>query len=380
MTVLPDGGTLSDDRSVISRVLRHIDDGTTDVSAQTWREPVANYRSAQRLSAELRVFRRQPTVFCPSAALPEPGSYLAREAAGTPLLAVRARDGQVRVFRNACRHRGVQVADGAGCRTAFVCRYHGWTYGLAGELRLVPHEHGFPGLDRGLRGLTPVVTVERAGLVFVTQEQPALTDAGLDELDRVLPAGSRLVQTTDQEIEANWKILMEGFLEGYHLRATHRQTFYPIQFDNLNVVEEFGPHRRVAFPYKRIDRMRTAPPDEQSATGVLTYVYHLFPNVAVATFPFSTSVLVHEPLAIDRTRVINYTLTCGDESDAQWQDALKRSLDFQLDGANEDREVAVSIQRGLASGGNEFFEFGRFEGALSHFHRTLRGALETTTR
>jgi len=81
------------------------------------------------------VFRRQPTLFCPSAALPDPGSYLARDAAGTALLAVRGRDGRVRVFRNACRHRGVQVAEGEGCRTAFVCPYHQWVYGLDGCLR-----------------------------------------------------------------------------------------------------------------------------------------------------------------------------------------------------------------------------------------------------
>jgi len=370
--------TLSDDQAVIGRVLAHIDGHSTDLSAVTWREPVANYLSAPRLAQELRVFRRQPTLFCPSAALPDPGSYLARDAAGTALLAVRGRDGRVRVFRNACRHRGVQVAEGEGCRTAFVCPYHGWTYGLGGELRHVPHGHGFPELEVERRGLVEVASVERAGCVFVTQEQPAFGDTGLGELDGVLPAGSRLVRTSEQEIPANWKILMEGFLEGYHLRATHRGTFYPRQFDNLNVVEQFGPHNRVTFPYRKIDELRGAPPERRSAAGVLTYVYHLFPNVAVATFPFNTAVIVHEPLAVDRTKVINYSLTHGAESDEQWQHGLKRSLDFQQDGANEDRDVCVSIQRGLASGANEFFEFGRFEGALSHFHRTLHTALDTT--
>ncbi|HEX4251937.1 MAG TPA: aromatic ring-hydroxylating dioxygenase subunit alpha [Pseudonocardia sp.] len=371
--------TLSDDQAVIDRVLAHIDGHSTDLSAVTWREPVASYLSESRLVEELRVFRRQPTVFCPSAVLPEPGSYLARDAAGAALLAARGRDGGVRVFRNACRHRGVQVAEGEGCRTAFVCPYHGWTYGLGGELRHVPHGHGFPELEADRRGLVEVPAVERAGLVFVTQEQPAFADTGLGELDRVLPAGSRLVRTTVQEIPANWKILMEGFLEGYHLRATHRSTFYPRQFDNLNVVEQFGPHSRVTFPYRKVDELRGAPVHARSAAGVLTYVYHLFPNVVVATFPFNTVVIVHEPLAVDSTKVINYSLSHGAESDEQWQHGLKRSLDFQQEGANEDRDVCVSIQRGLTSGANEFFEFGRFEGALSHFHDTLHKALDTVS-
>src|SRR5882724_8323554 len=62
--------TLSDDQAVIGRVLAHIDGHSTDLSAVTWREPVANYISAPRLAQELRVFRRQPTLFCPSAARP----------------------------------------------------------------------------------------------------------------------------------------------------------------------------------------------------------------------------------------------------------------------------------------------------------------------
>jgi ring hydroxylating enzyme alpha subunit len=117
----------------------------------------------------------------------------------------------------------------------------------------------------------------------------------------------------------------------------------------------------VTFPYRKIDELRGAPPEQRSTAGVLTYVYHLFPNVIVATFPFNTAVIVHEPLAVGLTKVINYSLTDGDESDEQWQHGLKCSLDFQQSGANEDRDVCVSIQRGLASGANEFLEFGRFD-------------------
>src|SRR5436190_23340463 len=113
------------DAEVIERVLGHIANGTTDLAPEVWREPVANYLSEQRLRAEVeRVLRRAPSAFCPSAALAEPGAYVAREAAGTPLLAVRGEDGAVRVFRNACRHRGMQVASGSGTAKAFPCRYH----------------------------------------------------------------------------------------------------------------------------------------------------------------------------------------------------------------------------------------------------------------
>ncbi|MGH7896167.1 MAG: aromatic ring-hydroxylating oxygenase subunit alpha, partial [Candidatus Binatia bacterium] len=268
--------SLSDDQTVVRRILDHIDNKTTDLSETTWREPVAHYRSEERLAAELAlVLRRYPTPFCPSAALPAIGSYVARDAAGTPLLAVRGADGHVRAFRNACRHRGTQLASGSGCEKVFMCRYHGWTYGLDGQLRHVPHEHGFPGLDKGARGLVPVEAVELRGVVFVTQETPPLAGAGLDQLPPLLAPSQRLVQSTEREVRVNWKTLVEGFLEGYHIRSTHPETFYPVQFDNLNVVEAFGRNSRITFPYRAINKLRGVPAAERSVEGKLTYVYHL---------------------------------------------------------------------------------------------------------
>jgi phenylpropionate dioxygenase-like ring-hydroxylating dioxygenase large terminal subunit len=369
--------SLSDDAAVVQRIFDHIDNRTTDLSATTWREPVENYRSAERFAAERDlVLRRYPTPFCPSAALPEVGSYVARDAAGTPILAVRGSDGRVRAFRNACRHRGTQLAAGAGCEKAFVCRYHGWTYGLDGGLRHVPHEHGFPGLDKSTRGLVPVEAVEHQGLVFVTQDEPCVTDTELDDLPPLIPPTQRLLQTAERELPVNWKVLMEGFLEGYHIRSTHSSTFYPVQFDNLNVIESFGRNNRVAFPYRAINKLRAAPAAERSAPGTLTNVYHLFPNVTLATFPSTMFLTVLEPLAIERTLFVTYILTDRGADDADAHTAMKRGADLVDLGAAEDRAVACGIQQGLASGANEFFEFGRFEGAIGHFHRTLHAALD----
>jgi phenylpropionate dioxygenase-like ring-hydroxylating dioxygenase large terminal subunit len=368
---------LADDQSVIQRILDHIDQQTTDLSDTTWREPLVHYRSEARFAAERAVvLHRSPTPFCPSAALPTPGSYVARDAAGTPLLAVRGSDGQVRTFRNACRHRGTQLASGAGCEKAFVCRYHGWTYGLDGTLRHVPHEYGFPGLDKQTHGLVPVPTVERSGIVFVTQDAAAPDALGRDALPELISPRHQLLNTNETEIPVNWKILVEGFLEGYHIRSTHRETFYPIQFDNLNVVETFGRNSRIAFPYRRINKLRELPPSQRSVTGMLTYVYHLFPNVMLATFPYTMLMVVLEPLAPDRTRFVTYTLTDRQEPAGDGQEARQRSQNFLFAGTVEDTAVALAIQQGLASGANEFFEFGRFEGLIGHFHRTLHAMID----
>jgi phenylpropionate dioxygenase-like ring-hydroxylating dioxygenase large terminal subunit len=370
--------TLLDDRSVVQRILDHIDNQTTDMGDGVWREPVQNYLSHERFVAELELLRRYPIPFCPSAALPVDGSYIARDAAGTSILAVRGSDGVVRAFRNTCRHRGMQLADKSGCQKAFVCRYHGWTYGLDGRLRHVPHDHGFPALDQDTRGLAPLPAAERSGLVFVTQNEAALPGANLESLPPLMSSRHKLRRTSEIEVQANWKIFAEGFLEGYHIRPLHRDTFYPVQFDNLNVVESFGRNSRIVFPYRRINKLREVPTAERTADGFLTYVYHLFPNVMIATFPTNIAIVILEPLAIDRTLVITYTVTDRPTDQSEAQAEVKRGEDFVNLGAVEDREVACAIQRGLKSGANQFFEFGLFEKALGHFHRSLDAALAET--
>jgi phenylpropionate dioxygenase-like ring-hydroxylating dioxygenase large terminal subunit len=228
-----------------------------------------------------------------------------------------------------------------------------------------------------------VACVEEQGLVFVSQAGTQADDIHLEALPPLLGPGWQLLASTEREIPVNWKIFAEGFLEGYHIRETHPQTFYPVQFDNVNVVETFGRNSRIAFPYRAINKLRTLPPAERSVDGKLTYVYHLFPNVVVATFPANRFIAILEPLATDRTLLVSYVLgrpgeVTREQPTPKEPSTTLRGLDLVDAGAVEDREVACSIQRGLASGANEFFEFGRFEGAIGHFHRVLDAALDGT--
>jgi phenylpropionate dioxygenase-like ring-hydroxylating dioxygenase large terminal subunit len=369
---------LMDDRQMAERILGHIEKGTTDLGADVWREPVSNYVSPARFQAELRLLGRAAVPFCPSAALREPGSYVARVAAGTPIIVVRGLDGTVRAFRNACRHRGVELASGSGCTRALVCRYHGWTYRLDGSLSHVPHEEGFPDLDKAAHGLVPVRVREQGGLVIVTQDN----DTGAGDVAGDIPADliapdQAVFAAAEREVEANWKIFAEGFLEGYHIRSTHRDTFYPYGFDNLNVVELFGRNSRVTFPFRRIAKLAQIPPAERRVDGLLTYVYHLFPNVMVAVLAQHTKVVVLEPVDPGRTRLVTYALANSGRGDSAHHESVTRDAAFvDQTGAAEDREVSLAIQRGLASGANRHFTYGRFEGAIVHFHRMLDAALD----
>jgi phenylpropionate dioxygenase-like ring-hydroxylating dioxygenase large terminal subunit len=371
-------GLLSD-AAVIERVLDHIDNKTTDVGDEGWQEPIDNYRSTARFLAELELLKRLPVPFCPSAALPDTGSYIARTAAGTPLVVVRGEDGAVRAFRNACRHRGMQVANGNGCAKAFVCGYHGWTYGLDGQLRHIPYDYGFPDLEKSEHSLVPVEVSEQHGLVFVTQETPVGNGAldGLAQVPELITPDQRIFASGENVADVNWKLNMEGTLEGYHIKPTHRETFYPYGFDNLNVVEIFGCNSRVTYPFRRIEKLRDVQPASRNIAGMVTYVYQLFPNVTIAVLSDHTTVTISEPLSPTRTRFINYRLTNKGAQENSDNERAQRDASFVADtGGTEDAAVVRGIQESLASGANEHFTYGKFERAIVHFHKSLSEMLQ----
>jgi phenylpropionate dioxygenase-like ring-hydroxylating dioxygenase large terminal subunit len=365
-----------DDHAVIERVLAHVRNDTTDEGEEIWREPVENYRNEERLGRELAVLRRVPVPFCPSAALREPGDYVARHAAGVPILAVRGKDGMVRAFRNACRHRGAEVADGMGCANAFVCPFHGWTYGLDGELRRVQHERGFPDLDKSTHGLVPVSARERSGIVFITQSGPVSDQDPGDGLPDLSAPDLELIKTSDSEVDVNWKVSIEGAIEGYHIRFGHPDTFYPYGYDNLNVVEHSGRNSRVTFPFRRIEKLADVPTAERRIEGRVTYVYHLFPNALVTVLSRHTILVIFEPIAPGRTRNVSFSLAHpGNGPDTTKM--AKRDANFvSQTGAPEDRALAESVTRTMASGANDHFTFGHFESAIVHFHRNLHHSLD----
>jgi choline monooxygenase len=389
---------VADDVQIVRRVLAHIDAGTTD-EGEPWREPVQNYLDPGRFADELRLLRSLPSVFIPSATIPNPGDHVDRVCFGTPLCAVRGNDGRARVFRNACRHRGMPLVEGAGCSHALVCPYHGWTYRLDGSLAHVPHANAFPDLDVSTRGLVEVTSMETDGLIVIGELEPAVAQSSLracaqDAMtaltdgspwrSKLLPA-ERLIASESVVRTINWKVLVEQFLEGYHIRSTHGETFYPLQYDDLNVVETVGPNSRITFPYRNIERLRSRPESMWTTKQRVTFVYQLFPNVMLATFPDQVIVVVVDPIDVDRSRVTTYILATPEAADAaviavgrQSDATTARTLLEQ--GALEDNEMSAGVQRGLRAGANAFVEFGRHESAIGHFHGALNQRLALLAR
>jgi choline monooxygenase len=369
------------DAELLDHILKHIDEGTTDLGDEDWHEPVENYASQTRFDAERQLMRRLPVAFCPVAALPENGSYVARASAGVPIVVVRDLSGTVRAFRNACRHRGMQLAEGSGCTKIFRCSYHGWAYRLDGRLEYVPHEHGFPDLDKDSTGLVPVhdVTIQN-GLVFVTQDEPVGLGA-LESLPDLLTDDQVLFDSNESVDDINWKLTAEGTLEGYHIKPTHPESFYPFGYDNLNVVEMQGPNSRVCFPFRRIEKLRDTPRENLSLDRMVTLVNRVFPFASINRLSQHYDVTFAEPESPTRTRYFSYKLTLPKPNGAAPTEEdlarAKKDAAFLSDtGRKEDAEVVSKIQAAIGSGANNHYRFGRFESAIGHLHRSLARYLE----
>lgn len=193
--------------------------------------PAWTYFSPAFFEIEKReLFRKHWQLACHQSDVPHPGDWLSFDIAGERALVVRGKDGVVRAFHNACRHRGSRVAAGekGSCKSALVCPFHGWSYGLDGRLRAVPRANTFPKLDAIRDGLAPVACEIWQGFVFVRfADGPQGSVADLMRphaaafegfgLDAFVP----LAPITRDELPANWKSVRDVDNEGYHVPVAH---------------------------------------------------------------------------------------------------------------------------------------------------------------
>ena len=361
------------DSDAIERIFNHIDNGTTDLGNTIWKEPVRNYYSQERFDAEIALLRKSPIPYCPSAGLPENGSYIARRASGTPLLVVRGEDGVVRAFINACKHRGMKVADGSGCKKkAFVCPYHAWAYGLNGKLKNIPGQEAFPNLDNDNLGLSEISAIEKGGIVYVMQEGK-IEDHMLENAIDFFEPEQKMFSYGEVVDEANWKLLTETLLEGYHIKSLHKDTFYPFGLDNINLVEISGSNSRVIFPFKRIEKIRHIDPNERKLNGVATSVFHLFPNASVSILSKHSSLTIMEPLSPSSVKIVSYLIYNPklNGKNISLEEAEKDAQFVNESGQNEDREAARAIQETVTTSANTYLTFGFFEKAIVNFHKHL---------
>jgi choline monooxygenase len=302
-----------------------------------------------------------------------PGSYFTTRAGKTPILVTRARDGELRGFLNVCRHRGFPVAQGHGRRETIQCPYHAWTYGLDGSLRAAPRSDEEPDFPRGELGLCSVAVDTWGPFVFANAARDCepLAEALGSMPAQVAELGldvDSLVHYTrwEAELDANWKIVCENFLECYHCQVAHPQ---------LAAVLDTSPEAYALSVDGRLSSQRA--PTRVQVDGELprSQFHFLWPNLGVNIFPGKPNISIGPmlPLTPDRTyRYLDYFF--GPDVDQAWIDELM-AFDDQV--GLEDRGLVEGVHRGIASGGLEHgYLLSRSEQLIGHFQGLTRNALE----
>lgn len=218
---------------------------------------------------------------------------------------------------------------------------------------------------------------KKNGLIYVQQHGP-IDPASLEGSPEYFSPDQVFFDENNFFDEANWKLVAETSMEGYHIKSLHNKSFYPYGLDNVNVVETFGKNSRITFPFRRIEKLRNIAPDERRIKGMVTYVYQLFPNTHVSILSNHTTLIVLEPISPTRTQYIVYRMTNkGDSTEKSAVGAAKRDARFVNDsGIQEDRDAACAIQDSLSTNANTHLTFGKFEKAISHSHHHLKQALQ----
>jgi choline monooxygenase len=292
------------------------------------------------------------------------GQYFTATVGGEPVLVVRGGDGELRAMSNVCRHRAGPIARGEGRRPVLQCGYHGWTYSLDGQLRVTPEFDGVAEFDRADCRLPQFQAGIWNELVFVNTDPGAesLTDF-LGELLTDMPrhdySGFRLAQRKTWELDCNWKVYVDNYLEGYHIPIVHPGLFRELDYPNYRT-ETKRTYSIQHAPTKRPDRIRTA-----DGNSEVRYFW-LFPNLMLNVYPdnFSTNLIL--PLGHGRTvTLFDWYFKDPDAVREQIDETVAFSDEIQL----EDIDICEAVQRGLQS---STYDKGRFspqrENGVHHFH------------
>jgi choline monooxygenase len=304
--------------------------------------PFAWYSDEETLRREhARIFARSWQYAGRAAEVAEPGSYLATDAGGVPILVVRDRDGELRAFLNVCRHRGAVLTDGSGIRETIQCRYHAWTYDLDGSLRAAPRSDREESFDRDDWSLLPASVDAWGPFLFVNPDPAAVPLAEhLGDLPEILARdldldGIVFHSRVEFGANANWKIVVENFLECYHCATAH---------PGFSAEVDVHPDRYKLEAYPTFSAQFCA----AKHTGDHGQFHLLYPNTCLNVFPGQPNLSIGPiaPSGTGRTeRYLDYFFAPG--ANEEW---LRDFFAFDDQVGREDSALVESVHRGMASG------------------------------
>jgi choline monooxygenase len=307
----------------------------------------------------------------------ESGSFVTTMLAGEPVLVVRDELGTLRAFFNVCRHRAAcVVTEPEGRASRLRCRYHGWTYDLAGRLRGTPEFDDVADFEREENGLVALAVETWGPLVFVNLGDSAqrLSEAISPLPEKVGPLnGFRFVERRSYELGCNWKVFVDNYLDGgYHVNTVH---------PSLAGVLQYAQYTTECFALTSLQTspLRAAHDVSGSASVVRSGEKALygwaFPNFMVNVYAGAMDTNVVLPMGPERCSVrIDFYVSEPEGAGAGSfsVDSVEVGHRIQL----EDVGVCEDVQRGLAS---RSYNTGRYsvrrEVGVHHFHQLLASKL-----
>lgn len=349
--------------------------------------PISKYTDQALLDRELAsAFTTYPLIAGHVSQLSEPGSYIASDWEEFPYFVIRGEDGRVRAFYNQCRHRGSRLVDQrAGSVKNLVCPFHGWVYGLSGELKGMTRSHDFPGIDKSEYGLVELPATESGGFVWVARSPQASLDIpghlGSFHDDLVNFDVASLVQYKKTRVvkEANWKLLIKTYLEGYHVPYLHRETLAFAFKRGVIAYDVEGPNIRLSAARTNIGDTAMKPEAEWRILDYASVYYTLFPNTFFILHPDYVSINTFWPDGPERSIWTHEMLyRAEDFPGSTGQSALNKRFTFTNDDVfdKEDFAIAEDVQRTLTRGGSKYHVLGLAEGLLAMFQDNIDQRLD----
>jgi phenylpropionate dioxygenase-like ring-hydroxylating dioxygenase large terminal subunit len=325
---------------------------------------------------ERRIFSRSWQYVGLTEHVAEPGSFFTCRAGRTPLIVVRDNDGELRALINVCRHRGSEIlSDACGVRKALQCPYHAWTYGLNGELKAAPGMREEVEFDRGEFGLLQARLETWGPFIFVSPDPDAASlSSVLGKLPEMTAAsGLRLNDVrrrvhNSYEINANWKIVVDNYLECYHCPTAH-PGFSALIDTNDYVISEY---EYFSTQIGSLNEEKAAKAQLYDTSGEVKGGFYAFlwPNFTINVYPGPgmLSINLFQPVAFDRTKAIFEYCFVDEVGKKDEEDFVRFINQVQL----EDVVLCEGVQRGMSSG---YLERGKLmlkqESALRHFQHLV---------
>ena len=340
------------------------------------------YTDPARFEAEgQRIFAKLPLVLAPSALLHGKNVAIAHDGFGVPLILARDSAGTAHAMANVCRHRGTRLIESSEVVPAkrIVCPYHAWTYSPDGALVGLPRADCFPGIDKADRSLFRFPAAETGGLLWFARDESAdfgAAEALAPDFDAFGMAGLHLYERRTHQVAANWKQIVDAFLESYHVARLHAETIGPFFADGITAADMIGPHQRAVVG--RADYLASIDRDDWAhLRRAVTYTYFLFPAAVLVVSPDYINLLVVMPQSVGASLVDDFMLIPeppqSEDAEAHWRKSWKL-LDEGTFGS-EDFRAAALCQRGLESGLVDSLTLGTLETGIADFHARVESLL-----